>query len=215
MSTRALYTFRDFDGEEHHVYKHHDGYPTGAAEALANALPYAWKLPRYEADEFAAAFVAGNKGHYAQTEFKVLRELEELGRAAVFAPVNPDDPKRIANLIDRLNAAREYAGKGYNGGGIRLMKSGSFEDVAPHDLEYWYVITPVKAGHLLVTVHSVAHVGETEHYQNKHGGWNVRKVPKARQGWKINKIFSAPLKTGTSLMKAAEAWENRDQAEVA
>jgi len=60
MSTRAVYTFIQ-DGEAHHVYKHHDGYPSGAADAIANALPLAWPLPRFEADEFAAAFVAGNK----------------------------------------------------------------------------------------------------------------------------------------------------------
>ena len=60
MSTRACYTFRDGD-EEYHVYKHHDGYPTGAAEFIIAALKYAWELPRFEADEFAAAFVAANK----------------------------------------------------------------------------------------------------------------------------------------------------------
>lgn len=60
MSTRAIYTFKGF-GETHHVFKHHDGYLSGAADALSNALAYAWELPRYEPDEFAAAFVAGNK----------------------------------------------------------------------------------------------------------------------------------------------------------
>jgi len=60
MSTRAIYTFKGF-GETHHVYKHHDGYPTGAAEAFELAIQNAWGLPRYEPDEFAAAFVAANK----------------------------------------------------------------------------------------------------------------------------------------------------------
>jgi len=60
MSTRAVYSFIG-DGEIHHVYKHCDGYPTGAADAIKNAMPHAWPLPRFEADEFAAAFVAGNK----------------------------------------------------------------------------------------------------------------------------------------------------------
>src|ERR1700722_19005838 len=60
MSTRAVYTFIDaFD--KFHVYKHCDGYPSGAAQAIANALPHAWTLPRFEPDEFAAAFIAGNK----------------------------------------------------------------------------------------------------------------------------------------------------------
>lgn len=60
MSTRAVYTFID-DMGTHHVYKHHDGYPRGAVEWITAALPYAWPLPRFEADDFAAAFVAANK----------------------------------------------------------------------------------------------------------------------------------------------------------
>ncbi len=57
MSTRAVYTFKDRDGA-HHVYKHHDGYPSGAAQWIMDALPFAWELPRFEADEFACAFIA-------------------------------------------------------------------------------------------------------------------------------------------------------------
>lgn len=60
MSTRAIYSFTDECGT-YHVYKHCDGYPSGAAEWLAAALPFAWPLPRFEADEFAAAFVTANK----------------------------------------------------------------------------------------------------------------------------------------------------------
>lgn len=60
MSTRAVYTFKDNDSTVH-VYKHCDGYPKGAAVNIAAALPWAWQLPRFEADEFAAAFVAGCK----------------------------------------------------------------------------------------------------------------------------------------------------------
>ena len=60
MSTRAVYTFKNAD-EAHHVYKHCDGYPTGAAGAIANALKLAWELPRFEPDEFGAAFIAANK----------------------------------------------------------------------------------------------------------------------------------------------------------
>jgi hypothetical protein len=60
MSTRAVYTFKGF-GETYHIYKHYDGYPSGAAESLSKALGKAWDLPRYEPDELAAAFVAANK----------------------------------------------------------------------------------------------------------------------------------------------------------
>ncbi len=60
MGTRAVYTFKGF-GETYHIYKHYDGYPSGAAMWLRNALENSWNLPRYEPDEFAAAFVAANK----------------------------------------------------------------------------------------------------------------------------------------------------------
>ena len=60
MSTRALYTFID-QNNVYHVYKHHDGYPSGAYEWISGALMFAWNLPRFEAAEFSAAFVAANK----------------------------------------------------------------------------------------------------------------------------------------------------------
>ena len=40
MSTRAVYTFiskSDWGLKEVHIYKHHDGYPTGAIEFIDNA----------------------------------------------------------------------------------------------------------------------------------------------------------------------------------
>jgi hypothetical protein len=42
-------------------YKHSDGYPDGAVCWITKALEHAWPLPRFAADEFAAAFVAANK----------------------------------------------------------------------------------------------------------------------------------------------------------
>jgi hypothetical protein len=45
------------------VYKHSDGYPDGAVCWITKALEHAWPLPRFEADEFAAAFVAANSGN--------------------------------------------------------------------------------------------------------------------------------------------------------
>lgn len=64
MGTRAIYIFRNKTtdwSEEYSVYGHWDGYPSYAALRFAKALDKGWKLPRYEADEFAAAFVAANK----------------------------------------------------------------------------------------------------------------------------------------------------------
>lgn len=61
MGTRAIYFFEDSDGSKYGVYKHYDNYPSGAADFIENAKQYAWELPRFEADDFAAAFVAANK----------------------------------------------------------------------------------------------------------------------------------------------------------
>ena len=61
MSTRAVYSF--VDGGTFHVYKHCDGYPSGAADALQRTVDsgLAWPLPRFEPCEFGAAFIAANK----------------------------------------------------------------------------------------------------------------------------------------------------------
>ena len=61
MATRALYVFKD-STQEFTVYKHWDGYPKGAYGYIKDAMPYAWALPRFEASDFGAAFIAGNKG---------------------------------------------------------------------------------------------------------------------------------------------------------
>ena len=62
MSTRAVFTFKDPENQAH-IYSHGDGYPTGAVELLQNALRSGkvWPLPRFEAVEFSAGFVAANK----------------------------------------------------------------------------------------------------------------------------------------------------------
>ena len=61
MSTRGLYTFTDSDDLQFTVFKHWDNYPEGAYPFIQNALRLSWDLPRFEADEFAAAFIAANK----------------------------------------------------------------------------------------------------------------------------------------------------------
>jgi hypothetical protein len=63
MSTRAVITFID-ERDTFHIYKHHDGYPLsehGVIAAIRRAMPLAWTLPRFEASEFACAFIAANK----------------------------------------------------------------------------------------------------------------------------------------------------------
>ena len=61
MGTRAIYIFEDKAFQEVHVYKHYDNYPQGAVDFIEKAKAYAWAFPRFEADEFGAAFVAANK----------------------------------------------------------------------------------------------------------------------------------------------------------
>ena len=60
MSTRATYEFID-EHDSFTVYKHHDGYPEWAVRFIRKALSLAWPLPRFEADEFGAAFISANK----------------------------------------------------------------------------------------------------------------------------------------------------------
>nr|BDD45306.1 hypothetical protein 26 [bacterium] len=61
MSTRAVYTFKDDRDTDIHVYKHHDGYPEGAAEWIFEAVSALKKTPGWEdnitKDGLAASFV--------------------------------------------------------------------------------------------------------------------------------------------------------------
>jgi hypothetical protein len=66
MATRGIWTFVDRDTvpeTEYHVYKHWDNYPSGASACIIKVLlsKLCWEWPRWEADEFAAAFIAANK----------------------------------------------------------------------------------------------------------------------------------------------------------
>jgi len=103
MSTRAIYTFKGF-GESHHVYKHHDGYPTGAARAFELALQNAWDLPRYEPDEFAAAFVAANKPNAGGV--RLARKRMEYSDVEYGYTIEPD--KAIASLLRLTITAPDF-----------------------------------------------------------------------------------------------------------
>jgi hypothetical protein len=200
MSTRAMYTFRNADGsEEFHVYKHSDGYPTGAAEALVAALDYAWPLPRYEADEFSAAFVAANKSYYISQELEIMRTL-----------LDGSFTQDRSELVRRLAQVRDYASKGYGGGGIRLCASGPFDDIAPQDLEFHYIIQPKKGGNdmscqLLVTAYAVNYERDTIFEFTIDS-------PEHVGGWTRRKLFTAPLKRGDTLKAKAAAWEAKRAA---
>ena len=136
MSTRACYRFIDpalTDPEVVTVYKHSDGYPDGAVCWITKALEHAWPLPRFEADEFAAAFVAANKPS-AKT-----RRMDYIAKAE-----RETDPERKLHL---LKAAEDYGPGGRYadcvGGGVRLVnKPGrdAFKSYAT-DIQYLYDVT--------------------------------------------------------------------------
>ncbi len=129
MSTRALYTFK---GEEGHynIYKHHDGYPSGAMQTLQATIDwFAWKLPRYESDEFAAAFCAAAKSYYliqATESDKNRKEfLKGYGPQGTYRP--------------------------HTGGGARVMPQGDPMLVAEKycsDIDYRYEISLEEGDHL-------------------------------------------------------------------
>jgi hypothetical protein len=60
MGTRAVITFKDENGK-HSVYQHWDGDPDNIKTNVMLATGFAWPLPRFEADDFAAAYVAAVK----------------------------------------------------------------------------------------------------------------------------------------------------------
>lgn len=82
MSTRSVITVKD-NNDTFHVYRHCYGYPRGehgVLATLAQALPFAWPLPRFEASDFAAAIVRawkqpGGGNVYFTESFKVHGDL--------------------------------------------------------------------------------------------------------------------------------------------
>jgi len=94
MSTRACYRFSDSE-QSFVVYKHYDGYPEGAVCWITKAVPFAWPLPRFEPDEFAAAFIAGQQ---SSNETKLLEAQRALGHAALCLA----DDERLASLGDNV-----------------------------------------------------------------------------------------------------------------
>jgi len=128
MSTRALYTFKGSDGDytfkgsdgdqDWNVYKHSDGFPSGAAVTLLAAQQwFAWKVPRYESDEFACAFIAAAKAFFLLNEDK----------------------------MDTQNVKYHPGGvyNAWSGGGVRLMPQGDPATVATEqcgDIEYRYEV---------------------------------------------------------------------------
>lgn len=116
MGTHAIFKVSDSDGT-HHVFKHSDGYLSGAARTLAITFQYfAWALPRFEANEFSAAIAAAIKAEYFLKELELRRKGKK--KAA-------DDMQHVYNKPENV------------GGCARLVDSPGW------DVEYTYTIEPV------------------------------------------------------------------------
>lgn len=63
MSTRAVLIFKasEYADVEFAIYQHGDGDPASVSQFIDLARYRAWELPRFEADEFAAAYIAATK----------------------------------------------------------------------------------------------------------------------------------------------------------
>lgn len=140
MSTRGFYRFVDAapagtPAAVYNIYRQSDNYPSGGLDAIIAALRYAWTLPRYEADEFAAAFCAGYKSHYLK---RVLDDV--LAKAQPLFDAAPESYELLR--VDQV-AIDPMAFKGYNGGGIRVQAMGDdWRSLAPPDIEYLWTVYP-------------------------------------------------------------------------
>lgn len=137
MSTRALYTFKGENASDTwNVYKHHDGYPTGAANVLQLTLDYfTWQLPRYEADTFAAGFCAAGKSVWMDARSET-----------------------VFDQSDFENYGPKGAYRASSGGGVRLMPQGKPDKVAAKncsDIEYRYEIYQGNDNELRIRAYTV------------------------------------------------------------
>ena len=114
MSTHALYVFKD-KHDTLKVYGHCDGYPTGATEQILKSFEKSWELGRYEASDFAAAFVAANKT-YGGGVYIVNKTKMGVDYRYVIEP-----PSFDSNL-QPIVTAYSYLGERYNGRPKKIWK---------------------------------------------------------------------------------------------
>ena len=141
------------------VYKHSDGYPYGAVCWITKALEHAWPLPRFEADEFAAAFVVAANKPSAKT-----RRMDYIAKAE-----REVDPERKLHL---LKAAEDYGPGGRYadcvGGGVRLVnKPGpdAFKTYAT-DIQYLHDVTR-KSNLLYIVGYATS---------ERNGSWTITRI---------------------------------------
>ena len=166
MSTRACYRFFPENGPNDWpgvvtVYRHHDGYPSGAAKAIEAALDHAWKLPRFEPDEFAAGFVTANKCPHSRANQQ--RNYEALAvEAAEKAKTDPELAK-----LGMASYYRKLAKNVDGGGSVRLVPYEGLDAYQRFagDIAYLYDIR-CENGKIRVTAYTTS---------ERDGQWTVEK----------------------------------------
>lgn len=131
MGTRAVYTFKD-EYNTHHVFKHWDGYPVGAIHFLQNAKKHAWKLPRFEADEFAASFISTNKKP-GGGDFRLAEHWDRYFDLAYRYEITMKEDKLFISIFERdyKHASATYKKTGsYGYPKYKKVDSGFIDDLA-------------------------------------------------------------------------------------
>jgi hypothetical protein len=162
MSTRACYRFIDRPGDHAEVvtiYKHSDGYPEGAVCWITKALEFAWPLPRFEADEFAAAFIAANKKSAQQRQAAYREQAER--------ETDPGIKAHLQRSAEEWQPGGRYA-TSCTGGDLRVVNQPGMDAFKSYatDIEFLYDVTVHKDA-LHVTVCSA---------RERDGKWAIRRV---------------------------------------
>lgn len=159
MSTRACYRFIDPQAAAVvTVYKHSDGYPEGAVCWITKALNFAWTLPRFEADEFAAAFIAANKSSAKIKRWEYLERAER--------ETDPDRKTALLKAAEDWGPGGRYAGM--IGGDLRVVNKPELDAFKSYaaDIEYLYDVT-MKANQLHVTAYAT---------RERDGKWTIKRL---------------------------------------
>lgn len=109
MATRGIYKFIDNDST-YYFYKQWDNYPSGAATFIQNALKLSWKLPRLEADEFSASFVAANKTRNGDVTLLHALNEDDLSSVSFLYEISCKDGKIYVDARDTQNGTHCFNG---------------------------------------------------------------------------------------------------------
>ena len=160
MSTRGQFTFMDEKNCEHyHIYKQSDTYILGALRSIINALPYSFGLERFEASEFACAFIAANKSNRHQ-------RLAEAASKAIDAQLKDIPYTSLSEHTIQLDIDWTMMPKPINQGGgevYMLGTSHNWQDFAKLGIEYHYEVYSMRE-RIMVCGYSV-----NSHFNKEYG----------------------------------------------